>query len=216
MKAFFQQNKLVLSLYFFFLLLGSAALILFPKAEIHLTINQWHTPFFDTLFKYITYVGSWGVLVAFLILLFIKVRYALIYIVGNFFITLIVQGLKHLVFPHVLRPAAYFKGIHQLYLIPGETMHLYNSFPSGHSASAFGLFIILIYITRNHWVKVLWFLLAFLTAFSRIYLSQHFLIDVETGSLIGGLTMVTVIIFFQKHYYPDKFNHPLFYKKKHE
>lgn len=215
MKEFFQQNKLALWLYFFFLLLGGVVLFSFPKAEIHLTLNQYHAPFFDPLFKYITYVGSWGVLVAFLILLLVKVRYAWIYLVGNFFIALIVQGLKHLVFPNMLRPVAYFKGIHALYLIPGEAMRLYNSFPSGHAASAFGLFIMLIYVTRNHWMKVFWFLLVFLTAYSRVYLSQHFLMDIEVGSMIGALTMLAAILFFQK-YYADKYNYSLFHKKKHE
>jgi len=216
MKAFFQQNKLVFGLYFFFLLAGSVVLLLYSKAEIHLTINQYHAPFFDLFFRFMTFLGGWGVIFLAIILLLMKVRNGLIFLAGALIATILVQGLKHLVFPDVMRPVAYFQHIHQqLYLVPGVTMHYLDSFPSGHSASAFGYFIILIFLSRKSWQKVLWFALACLIAFSRIYLSQHFLVDVEAGSLVGVISMMIPVLYFEKHY-PDKFNYPLFHKKKHE
>jgi len=205
MKRFFQQNKAALGLYLFFLLLGVIVLISSPKAAIHLSINQWHAPFFDGLFKYMTLLGSWGVGVLFLLLLIRYKREAIIFLIGNLVITLLVQGLKHLVFPGTLRPVAYFKGIHILHLIPGEAMHFYNSFPSGHSASAFGIFIILIYLTKNSWLKIGWLLLAFLIAFSRVYLSQHFLEDILAGSFIGLIGMGFTLYIFD-HFYPTAFS----------
>lgn len=52
----------------------------------------------------------------------------------------------------------------------------------------------------------MWFVLALLAAYSRIYLSQHFFADVYAGSLIGVLTTILVYYwlttFFNKQDYP--------------
>ena len=203
MKEFIQQNKLVLVLYLLLLVAGGILVLVIPKAEIHLFINQYHNAFFDFFFRNLTWLGSgWAVAVLFILLLFKYKRVAVIYLAGNLLITLGVQGLKHLVFNDVLRPAAYFQGIHPLYLVPGESMHMYNSFPSGHSATAFGIFVILIYLTKNPWGKFAWLTLALLIAFSRVYLSQHFLIDTLAGSFIGTIGMGFTIYLFDR-YFPE-------------
>ena len=219
MRNFFRENKVFLILFLLLLAFGGAILLSYPKTQLHLAINQWHGPVRDVLFKYATWMGNgWFVAVLFLIFMFIKVRYAQMLLWGNILITLVIQGLKHLIFSESLRPVAYFNKLHEsLYLVPGEHMHMYNSFPSGHSATAFGLFILMIYLTRNHWLKFLWLVMAALIAFSRIYLSQHFLVDVEFGSLLGALTMLLTIYVFDK-YLPGKFEFSLLncpnFKKK--
>lgn len=59
------------------------------------------------------------------------------------------------------------------------------SFPSGHSASAFGG----AWLMSEHFPKLapLWYGLASLVAFSRIYLGDHYPGDVATGSVLGIL-----------------------------
>jgi len=203
MKEFFRQNKLVLVLYLLLLIPGIILLLVIPKTTLHLFINHYHISFFDFFFKNLTWLGSgWSVAVLFFILLIRHKKEAVIYLAGNLLISLIVQGLKHLVFNDMLRPAAYFKGLHPLYLIPGEAIHLYNSFPSGHSATAFGIFIILIYFVKKPWVKLASLILAMLIAFSRVYLSQHFFMDILAGSFIGTIGMIFTIYLFD-HYFPE-------------
>jgi membrane-associated phospholipid phosphatase len=46
------------------------------------------------------------------------------------------------------------------------------------------------------WVQILCLFLACLVGFSRTYLSQHFLIDVVAGSLLGTLCGVALIAFW--------------------
>lgn len=58
-----------------------------------------------------------------------------------------------------------------------------NSFPSGHSASAFGLATAVFLIDKR--LGIAYFLLAGLVAVGRILSRVHFLIDVLGGSVLG-------------------------------
>jgi len=59
------------------------------------------------------------------------------------------------------------------------------SFPSGHSAVAFGIAYIL--SRRYRKMAILWYILAILVAFSRIYLEKHYPVDIIVGAIIGTL-----------------------------
>jgi len=201
MKNFLQKNRLVLLLYTFLLIGGVILLLLIPKSELHLYINQFNSPFFDLFFKNVTWLGSgWAVAVLVLLFLIKNRRTAIIFLSGNLIITLIVQISKRFIFPGILRPVAFFSDPDKLHLIAGEKMHHFHSFPSGHSATAFGIFIILIYVTNNHYGKLGWLFLALITAFSRVYLSQHFLGDILAGSFIGTITMIFTIWLFERYF----------------
>jgi undecaprenyl-diphosphatase len=67
------------------------------------------------------------------------------------------------------------------------------SFPSGHSVTAFATAVILASHFRRH---VLFYSLAAIMAFSRVYVGAHYPSDVITGSIIGiliGLVLVKVL-----------------------
>ncbi|UCH14896.1 MAG: phosphatase PAP2 family protein, partial [Bacteroidales bacterium] len=104
-----------------------------------------------------------------------------------------VQILKRAVFHDIVRPVMFFKGDFDLYLVEGVKMYSKFSFPSGHAATTFGFFICLALISGNNFIKILSLLLACIVGYSRIYLSQHFLIDVYFGSIIG---VIGGIIFY--------------------
>lgn len=57
------------------------------------------------------------------------------------------------------------------------------SFPSGHAAGAFAGAVVFAHFDPKH--ASLYYLLAFLISFSRIYLYCHFSLDVIVGGLIG-------------------------------
>ena len=194
-KEVIRKNLSFFVPYFILLLILLPPLILVSKTDILIYINQHCKPVLDDLFRYITNLGD-GMLALISALLFLLVSFRkslfifLTFIGGGLF----VQILKRIFFTEALRPVKLLDGVYDLYLIEGVKMRYYLSFPSGHAATAFGLFLCFAIIVKSNLIKFICFLLAAMTAFSRIYLSQHFLEDVYFGSLIG----VTFALFFYR------------------
>jgi membrane-associated phospholipid phosphatase len=199
-KALFKDNISFLLPYFIYIVLGSFLLALNTKIDLHLTFNSFHAPFWDSFFAYFTYLGD-GVmaLLTVIILLTIKYRYALIAGVANLVSAAITQALKLFIYSDSLRPKKFFEGVHDIYLVPGVENHLYNSFPSGHTTCAFALYFSLSLFVKKPVLKSLFFIVALLAGYSRIYLSQHFFEDVYAGSLIGLSTTIVVYYFVRKN-----------------
>ena len=65
----------------------------------------------------------------------------------------------------------------------GEHKRSNASFPSSHAANAFALAAV--FAARRKRLAILFYLLASLVGFSRIYLDRHFLSDVLVGAIIG-------------------------------
>lgn len=184
------------------LIFGLVLMCVYPKLELHLLLNSFHTPVLDIFFKYYSMVAEGLVYVLALLPLFWK-KYRITLFFGMSEVTggAIVQILKHSIATD--RPACMFEryGDAALPLVQGVDMHYGNSFPSGHASTFFVFFtccaIIMAYHHREqgcrkdscllpfHLSMLSLLLLAALGAYSRVYLSQHFLSDICVGSIIG-------------------------------
>jgi membrane-associated phospholipid phosphatase len=197
MFAKIKRCEIFLYPYIFLVAFSLILLIAFGKAPIHIWSDQHHSPFLDSLFFYYTNIGdgAFVILLAFL-LLFYKVVYS-IYIAASY----VISSLVSTIIKHILdtsRPMKFFYGTnYKLHFVKGVNVHLDYSFPSGHSASAFALFLILSMLTPYKSLRILFLLMAVLVAYSRIYLSQHFLIDTIGGSVIGVATVFLCIYLFR-------------------
>jgi membrane-associated phospholipid phosphatase len=141
---------------------------------------------------------GWFVTLPVLLLLFVSLRDS-VYVLAAYLSTgLVAQILKRFIFEDCARPYRYFQDSAQLHLVEGVRMLSGHSFPSGHATSAFALFLSLAMISRNRTVKLVSFGIATVVAFSRIYLSQHFLGDVVAGSLIGVLGSLAFYTIFYR------------------
>jgi membrane-associated phospholipid phosphatase len=162
--------------------------LIIRKGQDVLFINGLHTPFLDDLFLTFTNLGD-GIIFAPIIIvtLFIQLRYTIIAIVSCVMNGLISSLFKRVLFPDLERPKMLLD-VNELYFVPGLEVHETHSFPSGHTITAFCAAVFLTLLIRNHVVGIILLLLALLVACSRIYLLQHFMMDVAAGAIIGSFT----------------------------
>ena len=180
-------NKISPLLYPYLVLLAFCVLLMlvFSKEEIYFAINHIHTAFTDVFFENLTNLGdSLGCTIIAIIVFLINFRKGFL-LATSYIITFVIsQTIKHLV--KAPRPHLFFaKKLSGIYLVKGVMMLDKNSFPSGHSVSAFTAALVLTYVAKKKWWGPLMLIFAVFIAYSRMYLSEHFLIDVTAGSALG-------------------------------
>lgn len=203
MRTFSAQNKLFLGLYLVFLLVGSVLIATMERGSEILYFNSLHTPFFDTFFKTVTQLAEAPLL---LLSLLVAIRYSygkgIILALNSGLVFAVTSALKHLVFDDQVRPSVFFSGKETLHFVQGLEVLKYNSFPSGHTAGAFGFFFMLSVLVHEKKWSALFFALALLVGISRVYLLQHFFRDVYAGSLVGVLvSSVFYLTFVRSGFY---------------
>ncbi len=197
MRKLLQENKFYVIAY---LLMLGAVLILklfYSKEAIFLCINAQYSAFGDKFFPIITHLGD-GITIIVITILFLWVsyRYSLLSLLIYTISSQVVQILKRVFFSSYPRPSKYFEGRADLHFVDGVRLHQMMSFPSGHTTSIFAFMTFLAIITKNKFIGIIYLIVACLVAYSRIYLSQHFLEDTIAGSMIGVLSafMITYVL----------------------
>ena len=202
MKNFFTANKWYFFLYMLFFIGAMTVVFLTEKGSVVIFFDTHRKKLLDIFFIAVTKIGEYYTyLILILFFVFIRKNYRLAtaMAVMGMFLPLISYFLK-MYFKHP-RPLTYFSkyiGYNDFHGIENLHYHTgHNSFPSGHTFSAFALFTLLALSTKNKSLGILFFLTALMVGISRIYLSQHFVEDVVFGSVLGILYgMLTYYIFF--------------------
>jgi membrane-associated phospholipid phosphatase len=184
---------------FIYSLAGLSIFLLLGKEETHQFLNSYHTPYLNLAFKYITHIGHGFIpIIAFLLLLLVRYSWALGMGVSSLFMGIFVQSLKRSVFAGDHRPAMFFQD-GGLPSIEGINLMLHHSFPSGHAATALCICLMLAFFVKQKWATYFFMILALLIAFSRVYISQHFIQDTIVGGWIGFI-MAYLGYLFIVHY----------------
>ena len=186
------------------LVLGTL-LLFFPKGELHLLLCQPHMPFLDTIVPIFSDLVDWLPYLIVFLLLFYRAGWATFLASNLLLSTLIVQPIKHLV--NAPRPLTWFAENMPdvtLPVVDGVKMNLWLSFPSGHTTTFFVLFFSLSIILCAENIKgknilsFICFLCATFGAYTRIYLSQHFALDIFAGILIAVCSTLVLYFFLVK------------------
>jgi membrane-associated phospholipid phosphatase len=185
-----------------FILVVSFFSFQFSRLEQMEWINLNHSVFFDYFFIAITNSAEIILPLSFLAFLYFKKRSLLRpYFFSYLGSTLLVQILKNILFADSPRPILYLKSAAiQWHLIDGLAINEMNSFPSGHTNAAWWMYFWMAYLSPNRFTGFLFGFLAFLVAYSRIYLFQHFPIDTLFGAILGcsGSFLAYYLLVFKK------------------
>lgn len=155
-------------------------------------------PIVDKGFIYISYLGETYLFIILAVLLYwlIDKKWAYQFVMAFLGSTLIVGGLKVTV--KRLRPYQDSTAVHSIGTPAteayGDTSY---SFPSGHSNAASSITTGIMKKTKNKLIRFFLILNVILVPFSRIYLGQHYLLDVIAGIFIGYLVVNIVYGIFK-------------------
>lgn len=171
-------------------------LCVIEKGELHLLLTFHRSAGMDFICRSYTYVGAWVPYVVIAGLLFWRFSASIYMLFNMLTTTIVVQVTKHLV--TASRPLKWFAENMpdvKLNLVEGVKMNMLNSFPSGHTTTFFILFISLCIIFDFHQngnkkglsilIGIFAFVLAAFGAYTRIYLHQHFALDIFAGISIA-------------------------------
>ncbi len=181
--------------FFSYNFIGLALIQYFGRDDLHLMINQFHSPFFDQFFKYYTNIGTTGFFVLLIGYIIYKSNWLTLgYLVISEIIGAIPNTIvKKIFFKHVHRPSYYFyQNNIDLHMVKGEQLQIPYTFPSGHTLLAVFIAMTLCTMTKNRLLQFIFALHFPLIGYSRMYLSKHFMIDTIGGAFLGFFVFIFV------------------------
>ncbi len=172
--------------------------LLIPKGQDVLFINGNNTSLLDRFFAAITNLGNGLVFLPIVVgLLFSKFRYSVMATTAWVLHGVICSVLKRGVFPDLARPKALIDNS-LLHFVDQVEVHSHFSFPSGHTATIFCATFLVSLLLQRRIVSVVLLTISLLIAYSRVYLLQHYLMDVAAGAVIGTLTAYGIRVLFSR------------------
>ena len=174
-------------------------LLIEGKADSFFFFNRCHSGWLDVLMEYYTNVGNGLFAIGIALICFFllqKKPFGLTIFYSFLSSGMMVQIVKHLKDSN--RPQLVLGSSAPQYFIKGIEFAHNNSFPSGHTATAFAMATVCVTMMAKKWQLPI-LLAAVLVSFSRIYLGQHFLLDVLVGALIGIVCGLGCVYFASKY-----------------
>lgn len=185
--------------YFFFLVIGVAFFFYQENGGFVLGLNRIHNIALNYFFRFWTYGGD-GVFFAIVAvwLLFTRRNYGYVYLLIGAIQGAISFFMKQVLFAGSPRPKVFFEDRQVLNFVEGVDVLSFNSFPSGHTITAFSIACFIALMLQNTRWSFFLALGAVLVGISRVYLVQHFLIDIIAGSLIGVVVSTSIYILAER------------------
>ena len=205
-----------LLLYCLFFIAGAWLILTYTKAQLLLAVNGHFFALGDAIMPYWTDWGDGGAAIGVVVLLIVFARWrygsaeagrfgllgGLVFAIPS----LLSLFIKTRFFNNEPRPVTYFAATPEvLHHVAGVELWKVDSFPSGHTITAFSMALLMVYLfvggprrgaafaegaikpgSRPAWLlSIALFIWACSVGYSRMYLAQHFFRDVYWGALIG-------------------------------
>jgi membrane-associated phospholipid phosphatase len=169
------------------------------KAELFLWLNIDMGTVGDYYWKTFTNLGD-GVLWI-LIAVFLW-RYKRFYLPLSIYVfvlsTVFTQVFKYWIIPDEPRPTKALAGNTEIHVVPNVELHTVSSFPSGHTATAFCIFLLGCIVFNDRRWLYFGLLYALLVGYSRVYLAQHFPFDVAGGIIVALISVYISLFIFDR------------------
>lgn len=170
---------------------------MYGPVDSFLLLNSDGGPLVDMMFRFITYFGDvllWIPMIGYVI--WKKRKLYLPMVTASFtLVILLVQICKMFILPDEPRPMGYIDDGSFIHTVTGVEVKLVGSFPSSHTATAFTFFLMICLMYKKRWWLVAGFCMAMMVGYSRIYLAQHFPLDVAAGIIAATLSVAASIPF---------------------
>ncbi len=176
-----------------------ASSFFYGKNELFLLLNtNLGTPA-DLFFQFCTFMGDgvWWLAVLLLFVVFRKKYLPLL--ISSFAVSeLIIQLFKSILFPNTPRPTKAIIDLTQIHTVKGVELHTIGSFPSGHTTAAFCFFLLATLVINKKWIVPVGFIYAISVAYSRVYLAQHFPVDLAGGMIAASISVSSGLLITRK------------------
>ncbi len=165
--------------------------------------NNFHFSFLNDNMRAITFLGN-GWVVYWLALVYIY-TYNRSKFKQSFFLIILTQlipGIFDIIIKRLVNRPRPIVALHDL--IKNGTVHIdlfgrhltEHSFPSGHATTAFALAVSLSYMFPKRYK--LFYVIALLVAFSRVYNGEHYPLDVISGGVLGYVFAKLSLVLYKK------------------
>lgn len=178
------KNKPFFVGFFLWIIAMGGLQIAFTQTELIFWVNRHFSDSLDVFFKYATELGEDGLYIPVLIYIGFKKKHLVMPFITMWILKIIISSVLKPLFNAPRPMTVYADSGLDIHLVEGK-VHAWQSFPSGHTMTAFALAAFLAILIRNKFWGVLLLILAILVAYSRVYLFQHFPKDVFAGSIFG-------------------------------
>jgi len=194
--SLFKQKKIYFSALVAIFIFSICYLLINGKEAGFISLSSYHPFWLNVFFINYTFMGN-GIfaicLIGFVLFYFKrkKLGFGLLY---AFFISgIATQILKNLF--NSSGPKLYFEAGTYLNFVDGVTVSGNSDFTSGHTATAFAIATVLVLLLKSKNLQLLILMGAALVGYSRIYLAQHFLLDVIVGACLGSMSGIAAVYF---------------------
>ncbi|MDI9359166.1 MAG: phosphatase PAP2 family protein [Phycisphaerales bacterium] len=152
----------------------------------------------DILFTIGSKLGSgWIYIPVILYLIILKKKWLSFFVILLCMNTLVCQVIKRTVRED--RPSVFIKDVRP-HTVAGEVLNTKLSFPSGHTSTAFLLVLFFSFMSESWFIAFIMLLYGLWVGYSRVYLAQHFPIDISGGIAVAIVSFWITYYIYRKYF----------------